>query len=554
MRLTDSAATKLEHYFLDIRFAPLALSAINELLAEVLKEAPPPAEEMEGELAAAFLERLIPLVQTAIIKKQQAYGAVQWLWYLRRMPEFPLMGSYHTTLAYDLALAESLSWYCPQTGASPSGNPLAFKCDESVARHLARFIGRIKLLSQLHIAYRRVGKGSRLTVSSKEVRFHTDAATEAAINLYDERHDAARQHNGGRLGIAEGNTDFTDPEHFSEPDIARAHLVFGFHGDKIDAPTFFPHEGRLVAGLVAMRFILQSASVDRIIRPFLPGNGPTPAYVQQLSALVLLLILLPSLFVEFPWAFSTVQQRGYFFTMDGQLRAWADKNLEHVARQLSERYPEIVWPGKYDDWINSLNSIEPNLWPLKSGGVLRKLGEITLIDFSAATSSLLAGQQIDRDPAIGNVRAGIFEDECQEIIDASSWIPPDALKQQRRKQLRRNGNNITDVDAIGCRDGQLLLVSCKSLVYDGDYDKGVFRVVKNLQSTIDKAVADWNAKIEDIRNNPRGDNFDFSGYREIHGVVCTPFVAYSNTAATLQKSIFGWHACASAEELRNALI
>ena len=97
-------------------------------------------------------------------------------------------------------------------------------------------------------------------------------------------------------------------------------------------------------------------------------------------------------------------------------------------------------------------------------------------------------------------------------------------------------------------------MSCKSVVYDLEYDKGSFSVVRNLEETVDRAVIDWENKVVRLAQLRVGDNYDFSGFEEIIGIVCTPFVVYSSSARTLASALPGIRMCCSAEELRLWLI
>lgn len=99
----------------------------------------------------------------------------------------------------------------------------------------------------------------------------------------------------------------------------------------------------------------------------------------------------------------------------------------------------------------------------------------------------------------------------------------------RGKPLRKQGRHITDIDAIGVQGNRLLCVSCKSTLYSPQYDAGEFRTVRNREGMLLTAIAEWDKKIETLRADPRGDNFDFSAFDDIIGVVCTPLPVYTST-------------------------
>jgi hypothetical protein len=52
-----------------------------------------------------------------------------------------------------------------------------------------------------------------------------------------------------------------------------------------------------------------------------------------------------------------------------------------------------------------------------------------------------------------------------------------------------------------------------------------------------------------VRSTPVGDNYDFSSFQEVLGVVCTPFAVYTSTSKSLEFVAHGLRACASAAEL-----
>lgn len=108
---------------------------------------------------------------------------------------------------------------------------------------------------------------------------------------------------------------------------------------------------------------------------------------------------------------------------------------------------------------------------------------------------------------------------------------------------------MTDIDAVGERGGTVLLVSCKGLPYSSAWDRGEYNVVRNAASNVASAVEAWASVIEDIKTSPVGDNFDFSGYRRVVGVVVyprTPWVAQRRLTSEVSS---GLYQAASAMEL-----
>ena len=184
---------------------------------------------------------------------------------------------------------------------------------------------------------------------------------------------------------------------------------------------------------------------------------------------------------------------------------------------------------------------------------MRQFRDSTLLDVTAMSAALIQNAELDRTASdIANLRSEAFEHEVQALIDDSPWSAS-GLRALRGRVLRLQSKGITNIDAIGAKADCLLLVSCKSLIYDRSYDRGDYRVVRNVQSTTDSAVIDWNEKIALLRKHSVGDNYDFSRFKRFLGVVCTPFEVYSDAPETLAFADGSLRRCASAAELNDWL-
>jgi hypothetical protein len=54
--------------------------------------------------------------------------------------------------------------------------------------------------------------------------------------------------------------------------------------------------------------------------------------------------------------------------------------------------------------------------------------------------------------------ADYFEREIQRVIEGSQWNPRDDIRRLRGRTLRFAEKNVTDIDAIGERNGALLVI------------------------------------------------------------------------------------------------
>lgn len=502
--------------------------------------------------AARYLQQVVPLVQADVLAQHNAYGPVRWLWYLRRAPDSLFQGGYRTTLGYDGLLAEVLSAQFTFIDISDLSDRVAFRVDSASFRHLARYVGRVKLLSQLHMLYRRVGKGAELDVSHPVFVARTSDAIERAMRSYDERHDRSHEFMGAGLGLVSVDPNF---EQLVKDGAAGEPIAFLSMActPSFPAPVTYPDgAGGLVMATVQVRHLMKELSLARILNPVGVGESP-PEYLPGIAALTQLLMLVPAISAHVPWALSSICQQGYVFVGEQRLREIVDRHLPEIVEQLTPRTPDFAWPTDFDQWHEALAAVHASVWPLSSGDVVRRFRDNLLIDTTGASQALLHRIELGRSPLLGNLRAREFELQCQDLIDGTTWSPPPDLRALRGRTLRAGGRALTDIDAIGVKHCSLLIVSCKSVIYDRDYDQGDFRVIRNTQTTVDQAVTEWEAIVAELRRQPRGDNFDFSEFDEIVAVVCTPFVVYSNDERTLAFAAPNLRTSSSMLELRDWL-
>lgn len=528
----DPAVQKLEELAASSPWHALASRSAHETASRVYAKCPPPRRTLAGVEAADYLQAIVPLTQADVLEQHSGYGSVRWLWYLRRAPDSLFEGNYRTTLGYDRLLAEMLSSQSIATDASEAPDRVAFRVDEATFRHLARYVGRVKLLSQLHMLYRRVGKGAVLDASTPVLMPQTSEAIERAIHTYDVRHDRSHEFIAAGLGLVSIDPNF---ERLVDESAAGEPIAFLSMrcAPSYPAPVTYPDgAGGISIVTTQVRYVPEKLSLVRILSPM--GNeGGIPDYLPEVAALIQLLMLVPTLCVRVPWMLSSITRMGYAIVGEEHLREIVEHHLPEVVEQLTPHTPGFSWATDFVQWREALLAVTPSLWPLSSGNVLRRFRNNLLIDTSAASQALLDRLELARSPLTGNIRAREFELQCQDLIDGTSWAPQPELKAIRGRPLRQGNMTLTDIDAIGVKERTLLIVSCKSIIYDRDYDQGAFQVIRNTQATVDKAVVEWEKVVAKLKRQPTGENFDFSSFDEIIGVVCTPFAAYSNEPKTL---------------------
>lgn len=549
----DNATLQFSRFAARGDWHEMGLRHSQDMVKRAIEAAGPLPTELEGEPAARYVEGLIECLAAIILEHQSAYGPMRWLWYLRRLPDAIFRGHLSTTAPYDRGLAEALSWY--STGEDVSRDPqlIAFKADASAFRHSCRYVAATKMLAHLHSMYRRIGKGARVDLTLPTPGWTQSETVRDAILAYDTRHTREGAFHQRGLGLSTVQPDAGTL--ISRAKSGSWDLVIVTYSEPLWMPVQGPDGAGNITDLsVVARHGLASISIDAILWPYGKERDLNLPWLQTIEPLVILLMALPLLIGRIPWALSSTLQMGYFFARNAVLESLFDRWFPPLFEYLHARAPSVPWSSSFAEWKTRIGNITPSLWPLQAGGVLRAQGEGTLIDVTAASNALVHRAQVDRTASgLANERALSFELQVQELVDDSTWSPSPALTRLRGVTLRRDGRHITDVDAIGSRGNTLLLISCKSAVYDADYDKGEYRVVRNAQSTVDLAVKVWREFIDDLRRDPCGDNFDFSMLRDMIGVVCTPFVVYSSDADTLAEAVPGLRRCASAGELHEWL-
>jgi hypothetical protein len=547
--VVDGAAEKLAGLISSMDWDGVAFRYELQLAQRAAALVEPVGDVKTGAPAAAYLEGFIAAISDQITASHDAYGSVRWLWYLRRLPTSVFAGYYNTTSAYDRALAESLSWFSKGQDKSETAPLISFKIDESATRHVCRYVAGAKLLSHLHILYRRVGKGASLDPSEVIPFADTPDRIDEAIRVYDERHDVSREPSLAGLGLANVANDTKVLSHFLYNAIRELFLVFPCSGIAVPVAGPTP-QGEIRPIWVNAKYALQSISAEALLNPFDFRNADALSFLIAAEPLILLLMMFPAFAARIPWALSSTLQTGYFMCSDEVLVSLVQAYLPELHTHLTKLNPSVPWSTSYQKWRVRIDALVPEIWPLRAGGVFRSFGQGTLVDISAASSALIGRLVSDRRASdLANDRAATFELQVQALIDLSPWKPPRDVAAVRGKTLRAAGQAITDVDAIGVSGDRLLLVSCKSLIYEGDYDRGTHRVVRNAEQTLNDALKFWRTFIERLRREPVGENFDFSGFQTVIGVVCTPFVVYSSNPETWKIIEEGLRACVSAQEL-----
>jgi hypothetical protein len=459
-------------------------------------------------------------IEQHAVRLANAYGPIQWLWYLRRLPPYIFGGRLATTLPYNSALADLITALAPARGAAfEHERRVRYPLDVRTAPTLYGFCATVRYLSQVHAALRWAGKGAffrRDEAAYLPLDWAPDADLERDVEWYDQRVEL-----GSRI-FSHWGTLISDVDIEHEVPVP---IVARMDPRVIEAPLSLDARSRtpLELGSVEAQFAVKAlylsrlASIDadpRVVdtkwrQPWLGG-----LLALMSGALVFALQTRGRVFGLF--------ERGYIIDTKSEISSALQATLLVFKRiVVGNHWPALQVPASPGQLLSQIGAIPIILHPLSAPPVVRREGRLLCVDLASATKAVQKSINLDGPGGeLVNARGAHFESAVQDILDASRWKPSEPIRALRGRTLTVGGAPLTDIDAVGQLGDELLLVSCKSRVYSEEYDAGSYRIVRNRASDIEDSVRAWDARIAALKGNPRGDNYDFSKYR-VFGVVCT---------------------------------
>jgi hypothetical protein len=527
-------------------------SYFNELIKQQIATPEPDLDNRwSGRSIQGYLAAVRELLENELASLAGRYSSAQWLWYLRRLPDFIWLGRVSTTAPYDVTLAEIISSKSvTHSKFEIKGYKLEYPLGKGAVDHICKFCTGVRYLSQLHTYIRWAGKGVQFVSDNLLiVRPAPTREEREAVGLYDQRVSTSGESFIGRIGSI-----VTD----KPTNGCQTNIFAAFRQPKTE-----PRETYLGALLknpqktsVLSRFVCDLPCLDELAAL----NQRTASsliswWTEDVGPLILLLRLCISFINHNEYDLIRSARYGWLITdeagfVDIPADYWDD--AVNVARIL---FPGISLPPDGHALLAALEQMEARHWPPRPGPPIRREGKYLFIDVAAATN--LLHQRLEFRAAgggeAGNLRAAHFEAAVQAIIDDSPWAPSPELREKVGKPVRYQGQRKTDLDAIGVRGSSLLLVQCKSRVYSGEYDIGDYQAVRQGVQLVRDAVLAWTSFRDFIHKHPSFDNFDFSKYSEIICTVCTPHVVYVPIGPAMSFVAPGLRAAISVPELHEWL-
>jgi hypothetical protein len=551
------------------------LADVEAELAEQMGQLATETERDEGRIhrtgiaAAAFMEEAIE-AWTRSVEREPVWSPAKGLYVSRRTPLSPFSA---LMLGPD-ARAEHLLQMTAGTerllnvsfGKAPHHkDPISIDwsaqfplTDGDVSAYFRRVL-RTAHLWMLHNTARIVGKGCGVSFAIGELPGATpDADLRAAMEIYDTRSGRATE-----IGIA-GTKVWTASPRKTATTIAIC-AYRGFENDvRVMPPTvqadIFPNEDPTVAFeylALCEVSLVDLAPLGELTRQLPAGS---PWYSQELPALLALLFAIDA---SEDTLYGCQLRRFGYLRMDRAELFGVLRDTGHAFRRfLVEVLPSAAEGDSASprNVLRTLLNVEGQIWPVVDGPVIRLSPDgWLLVDLVTATRRLvwfLAVAQAGGGEA-GTIRGFHFERVVQEEIDRLGFGPRHpSLRALRGKDLKRDGDTITDIDAVAeLGDGTVLCVQAKSYPYSVDYGAGRFKAVRGMTTKVIGEAAEWLEKFDRVVavRTASNQNYELPPAAAILPVIVTPFAAFLPLPECVEEVMPGLRKFSSLSELSEFL-
>jgi len=515
---------------------------------------------LDGETAYKYLLDAHTIVSRHLIAEAGCFSRTQWLWYLRRVPNLVFSdppGNEKSSTGFVRGIAEVLS----SLGGLPESDPRqitsAYLWDRTVVGRLLHFSAGVHYLTAIDWLLRCAGRGVelRLSPNSELPNALGTPQASAADKFYIDR--LASQ---GRLFRRSGVDNL---EWVSNSREKLCVLVVGRNDET--TPTYVK-ELLSPECLESLHEDIEGGQVpDRILVNYINGlvdPEKQSKFIQSLQGSMpgwpnpeFYLVLMAARFAlqahrKLSAALLSTLEVGYWSVYTDTLERGVSAELPEIINEMRSLFPSVDFDDVASEFLTKLQNTQVSLRPLKRGPLVRVDGDLALVDMEAISSTLDKSADFpDIQGDVANIRGGYFEDSIQRTIDQSPWAPPVEFRNYHRRVLRQSGRALTDVDGVGVKDSYLLLVSAKSIRYSDELSLGDFRAVRNASSTVLNACLAAGDVAAFLRGNPRGDNYDFSSFRELNVVVCVPHVIWVPVGPAMADVRDGLRAALTLQEL-----
>ncbi|HPJ81599.1 MAG TPA: hypothetical protein PL103_05210 [Saccharofermentans sp.] len=453
------------------------------------------------EAAVSYFRNCHQVLVDYLKNYSRRFSSVEWLWYLRRVPNevFSVGSDSKVTAGRRRLIAEIISSMstkiCPV--AIGQENNILFSTDkEDIWEVIAFCVGAIYLY-RIEVKIRIAGKGSKFRFTENFPVLPESLVDEHmnyAIDIYDNRLEQVNFAYFGRTGTVVAEF-YEKNKHEKFSTKSGVPVILGVFPVKptIHETYIGPVGSRKTFSMIT-NYAPALIALNRLSKLLHNMELPNIAVRETLGALITLLkIMIPAIHRS-AVALYTIERTGYYVADDKFINQQSKSAGKTINQELETIFPTICFDKTIEEALFFFEeTIEPSTLPVTGAPIIRRQGTLMFIDLISATQWLQVLLDFSNySGGFARTRSLHFEDSVQEIIDSTSWIPKDSTRELIRRQLRDSTDSfITDIDAIGEKGNQLLIVSCKGIAFSGNYDMGSYKTVRNIRTELEEAAAHW---------------------------------------------------------------
>jgi hypothetical protein len=503
-----------------------AVTEMKTLLPADLRQAA--SFGLTGAEAASLLEELIPHVESRGIQMAaRRLDAYEWLWMIRRLPlqyRWKPQGAVNLrSIMSCLALGQATQ----RAEIPPDG---ILKVTTRRAESVAFLMGFSDALSELMKALRWVGKGGMFKVDLQESQVGSEGSPELLASLVEYDRRVAETVDLGVWGLP-----FRDIMEAAEGGVASdgpLSLVMARRVAKWSSSEVAP-DNRLE------RYMLTHSDLDEFFDLVGSVKGLMPEDLSEETPPLLVLSRALRLLIEKGHLnVSSALQTGYS-VHSGSFRTRGDfgEAIQEGIRWVEERYSIPGIAGDKPSVLDRLAGMRPSTSPMKLGPFFFNGPNACVVDWHAASSRLFASLRF---PSVsgeaGKAKGEAFEAIVQGAIAKTPCRPATWIEALVNRQLKRDRSVIGEFDAAATLPDSSIhfLVSCKSYPFSEAYERGEHRAVRNLDEKLSKDAFRIMELVLDLRDNPRGDNYEVPEGQALMPVLVVPRLIYTSWTGNQQ--------------------
>jgi hypothetical protein len=515
-------------------------------LRAVLGPTPPIGAIWDLTYAHDYVQTARAIAERRTQASAQSFSPSEWLRILRALPE-EVWGPWPTTSRGWVARIAETAGGLSKTSSESRSHATEAPGDAPMLDVMSLLFNAI-MLARIQTLIKASGAGADLVSDPNYALPYTPpkGPKQEALRIFDERVQQS-----DLLQFA--GSELTHP-----PTLTHAPplLVYRFERTIIPVPMQLTlvHEGK--STITNGRYGSLAFGIDSLVDFAQRARARSISWWDDVSrACLALMMLLPAIFQRNPESKVSAYDAGYFEMDRERLRNEIAASIKEMPPLVSSRYNPLGLPTDPAKILKILEGGHGSLWPLSPGPPVRNELDRVLVDLTAVSRRFETGLAYPSDQgAVANLRADFFEENVRSVLARSAWAPSGELEKHIGRELRRKGELITDLDAAGERDGVALLVNARSKMFSLALSHGEWRPLRAQASAARDAVREWGDRVSRLCEGPVDVGVDFSQYRRVIALICTPSPMYADDAEALNEVAPGLRACCSLLELEDWLV